>query len=614
MAGRIPERFIDELLARADIVDIVDARVPLKRAGKEHKACCPFHDEKTPSFTVSADKQFYHCFGCGAHGSAIGFLMEYEHLDFREAVESLASHVGLAMPEDAGYDKKAVARTEPLFEILKVADKFYRQQLRDPELAKEAVDYLKDRGLSGETAAQYGVGYAPNEWDCLMKQLGADSKQVPLLMQAGLITERKTGGYYDRFRHRIMFPIQDRRGRVIGFGGRAFGDDEPDVQGSTSGAGDRMSGAAKYLNSPETPVFHKGRELYGWPQAQNAMHQSKRVLVVEGYMDVLALAQYGIQYVVATLGTAATVDHVEKLFRTVPEIVFCFDGDRAGRQAAWRALEQVMPLMRDGRQASFLFLPEGEDPDSMVRKEGQEEFEDRLVKAMPLPDYFFSELQSQVDMGRADGRARFVEKAQGMLEKLPEGAFKEIQFERLGLLGHQVEKIKTNALNLGGKTSTNREYGRSGLVVNSLVKQAVTLLVHYPSVASSIELPAPWAEVELPGMTLLLELIGAIQSAAETPRTAAIIERFRDSKYYPTLVKLATKEQMLDEASAETEFNGVVEQFLHKRHNAPRQQVLEFKERREGLNQAEMAELRRLQSAQSGHVDNTVESDESSVS
>lgn len=597
MAGRIPERFIDELLARVDIVDIIDARVPLKRAGKEHKACCPFHDEKTPSFTVSADKQFYHCFGCGAHGSAIGFLMEYEHLDFREAVESLAKHVGLDMPEDAGYDKKAVARTEPLFDILKAADQFYRKQLRDPVRAKEAVDYLKGRGLTGETAAQYGMGYAPDEWDNLMKSLGTDTKQIELLKQAGLVTERKSGGYYDRFRHRVMFPIQDRRGRVIGFGGRAFGDGEP-----------------KYLNSPETPVFHKGRELYGWPQAQGAMHQSKRVLVVEGYMDVLALAQYEIQYAVATLGTAATADHVEKLFRTVPEIVFCFDGDRAGRQAAWRALEHVMPLMRDGRQASFLFLPEGEDPDSLVRKEGKQGFEARMKKAMPLPDYFFSELQSQVDMGRMDGRASFVEKAKGLLETLPHGAFREMMLDRLSVAGQVTREKVAKLLNSGEKAAPKQRRLPDNLRPDSLVRRAVTLLLHTPKIARDIQLPAPWAEVELPGMSLLLELISVIRDSADVPNTATIIERFRDSKYYQTLVKLTTKEQMLDEVSAEREFKGVVEQFLHKRHNPTRQHVLEFKERREGLNEAEAAELRRLRRIHDGDRDAKTEPDESSVS
>ena len=364
MAGNIPQQFIDDLLTRIDVVDVINQRVPLKKAGTEYKACCPFHDEKTPSFTVSQSKQFYHCFGCGAHGSAIRFLMEYDRLSFPDAIEELAASIGLEVPREDGFTPRD--NRKPVYEILEQAARFYAQQLRHHPKANRAIEYLKNRGLSGEIAKTFHLGFAPPGWDNLLKKFGNDEQSLGLLRKAGLISEPE-GKRYDRFRDRIMFPIHDSRGRVVGFGGRVLDDGSP-----------------KYLNSPETPVFHKGSELYGLWEAKHANKSLPRVLVVEGYMDVIALAQYDIRNAVATLGTAATDQHLEKLFRTAPEVVFCFDGDRAGRDAAWKALNTALPILRDGRQARFLLLPEGEDPDTYVRRIGKDEFMNQVAKSEPL--------------------------------------------------------------------------------------------------------------------------------------------------------------------------------------------------------------------------------------
>ena len=390
MAGRIPTSFIDEVVSRTDIVDIIDSRVPLKKAGHEYKACCPFHEEKTPSFTVSPSKQFYHCFGCGAHGTSIGFLMEFDHMEFIEAVEHLANRLGLEIPreeDDRPAPKKE--KTADLLDVLQQATSYYQEQLRHHPNAADATDYLKQRGLTGQVAARFGLGFAPAGWDNLLSHLNNKGHKAEQLLSAGLVTRKSEQQVYDRFRHRIIFPIEDHRGRVVGFGGRAIGDDEP-----------------KYLNSPETPVFHKGSELYGLYRARGAIKEAGKAVVVEGYMDVVALSQFGIDYAVATLGTATTRNQLERLFRHADEVVFCFDGDRAGRDAAWRALETALPSMHEGRQTGFLFLPQGEDPDSIVRAEGKEGFETRLTQALPLPEYLVHQLRAQTDLSRIDGRAR----------------------------------------------------------------------------------------------------------------------------------------------------------------------------------------------------------------
>ena len=415
MAGLIPQTFIDDLLDRVDIVDVVNSRVQLKKAGKNYKACCPFHEEKSPSFTVAQDKQFYYCFGCGAGGNALGFVMEFDRLDFLPAVEMLAKNAGMEIPREAAPDQRVTKQKDSLYSILTKSDKFFRQQLRTHQGAKVAVDYLKGRGLSGKIAAQFGVGYAPPGWDNLLKVAGGDDQKSKLLDESGMIIVKpEEKKQYDRFRHRIMFPIRDQRGRTIGFGGRVLDDSTP-----------------KYLNSPETPVFHKGRELYGLYEARQALKEIPCLIMVEGYMDVIALAQYGIANAVATLGTALTENHLQKLFRYTSEIVFCFDGDSAGRRAAARSLEIALPEMRDGVSAKFLFLPDGEDPDSMVRQLGTEAFLEQVEKSQPLSEFLFEQLSDGIDSSTADGKARLSKTCAPQINRIPQGVFRQLMLEEL---------------------------------------------------------------------------------------------------------------------------------------------------------------------------------------
>ena len=415
MAGLIPQNFIDDLLDRVDIVDVVSSRVQLKKAGKNYKACCPFHEEKSPSFTVAQDKQFYYCFGCGTGGNALGFVMEFDRIDFLPAVEMLAKNAGLEIPREAAPDRAVAKQKDSLYSMLTESDKFFRQQLRSHSAAATAVDYLKGRGLSGQIAAKFGVGYAPPGWDNLLKAAGTEPEKAKLLEESGmLIVKPEEKKQYDRFRHRIMFPIRDQRGRTIGFGGRVLDDSTP-----------------KYLNSPETPVFHKGRELYGLYEARQALKEIPYLIMVEGYMDVIALAQYGIHNAVATLGTALTESHLQKLFRYTSELVFCFDGDKAGVRAAGRSLEIALPEMRDGVSAKFLFIPDGEDPDSMVRKLGTEDFNKQVDKATPLSEFLFDQLSDGIDTSTADGKARLSKVCAPQINRIPQGVFRQLMLEEL---------------------------------------------------------------------------------------------------------------------------------------------------------------------------------------
>ena len=422
MASLIPQSFIDELLNRVDIVDVVDRRVTLRKAGKNHTACCPFHQEKTPSFSVQPEKQFFYCFGCGAGGNAIGFIQKFHNLGFPEAVEALARDAGVDVPRREGRaDARRGAEQRVLYECLQQASKFYQRQLRQHPRRRRAVDWCKSRGVSGVTAREFQLGYAPPGWENLIQELGSDEAARDKLVKAGLAIARgadKQGGsgktsVYDRFRDRVVFPIRDSRGRTVGFGGRVLDDEGP-----------------KYLNSPETPVFHKGRELYGLYEAHRG--KTGKLLLVEGYMDVIALAQAGIRNAVATLGTATSQWQIQRMFRQVPEIVFCFDGDDAGRRAAWSALETALPLTVDGRSARFLFLPEGEDPDSMVRKLGAERFLQLVDAAQPLETFFFDRLSEDLDTGSIEGRASLSSKALPLIRKLPEGVYRQLMLERLG--------------------------------------------------------------------------------------------------------------------------------------------------------------------------------------
>jgi DNA primase len=584
MAGRIPQHFIDELVARADIVELIGSRMQLKKHGKEYKACCPFHGEKTPSFTVVPEKQFYHCFGCNAHGTVLGFLMEHDHLSFVEAVEELAERVGLEVPHEE-HAVRAAAPSDGLFTILDKAAQLYRQSLLDSERGK---DYFKARGLNGETASRFSLGYSPDAWDFLLKTLGTTDAERLKLHQVGLTIEREkragsnaSSGFYDRFRDRVMFPIRDARGRTIGFGGRVLDKGEP-----------------KYLNSPETELFHKGRELYGLFEARQASRTLNRILVVEGYMDVVRLHQAGITYAVATLGTATTPEHLQRVFRICNELIFCFDGDRAGRGAAWRALENSLSQIRAGRQIRFLFLPEGHDPDSLVGEEGREAFEARLENALPLSEYFLNHLSSQVDLRTVDGRARLAELARPLLERIPEGVYRELLSDEVAQRV-RIDSSRLNAGSLRNETATatvqklpDRTMRRTAAMSGgrgSLVRQAIRTLVHYPEIATQAPSPEKLAGIDRPGIPVLIELLNDLQ---ENPcaNTAALLERWRGRPDFDPLFRLAEAEYPVDAAGAARELNDALVQLFPERDDQRMDELLR-KQAREGLTDAEKIEL-----------------------
>jgi len=583
MAGRIPEQFIDELMARVDIVDIIDTYVPLRKGGRDYVACCPFHSEKTPSFTVSRDKQFFHCFGCGAHGTAIGFLMDYDHMDFVEAVHELASRLGMEVPVSGGV-QMVQPPTQDVYQVLEQAAKFYRRQLKEHTQAQRVIDYLCQRGLNGDVAADYGLGFSPPGWDTLIQALGKQLSQP--LLDAGLLIEKpaaagQSGRRYDRFRDRVMFPIRDTRGRVIGFGGRVLGDDTP-----------------KYLNSPETTVFHKGRELYGLYEARKAVRKLSRLLVVEGYMDVIMLACHDIRYAVATLGTATTPEHLERMFRQVPEVVFCFDGDRAGREAAWRALENVLPVIGEGRQARFMFLPDGEDPDSLVQQEGQVSFEARIVNAVPLSEFFFDALAARVDIKSIDGYVRLVELARPLLAKMQDGVFRREMIARLSertrmssqeLLAELdgVSRLKQKERPLPGNNKGKQP---------SLVRTAITLLVQFPRLAGAAGDIEALRGLDRPGLSLLLEMLELLQARPHL-NSAALLEHWRGRDEGRYLQQLVAQELLLaGEQQAENEFVAALDR-MRRQARDQRLDILHNKSKSpDGLTDDEKDELKQLHS------------------
>ncbi len=569
MAGRIPASFIDEILNRVDIVDLINSRVPLKKGGKDYQACCPFHDEKTPSFTVSREKQFYHCFGCGAHGSAIGFLMEYDQMGFVEAVEEIAVREGLQVPREAGQSQGPDYR--PLYATLEKAAKFFQSQLRTHPDARRAVDYVKQRGLSGEIAADFSIGYAPPGFNNLMDLAKGDAEELKRLWVTGMTIESDEGRRYDRFRDRIMFPIRNHRGDTIGFGGRMLGDGKP-----------------KYLNSPETPVFHKGKELYGLYEARKAMRQLERLLVVEGYMDVVALAQFGIRNVVATLGTATTTDHLQRLFRSVPEVVFCFDGDRAGRAAGWKALETTLPLMRDGQEARFLFLPQGEDPDSLIRKEGAEAFKLQIEDGVPLSRFLFDHLENQIDTSSTEGRVQLAERATSLLTQLPEGLFRKMMYRKLSeKVG---ERIPGSSAGISNKRTPIRQ--NASLITMPPVRRAIALLVSNPIFAQAKALPSGWEYLDIPGIPLLKELLELLQFEPNIT-TVALLERWRDRPEGRHLAKLTASLLPLPQEGQEREFRDTLG-YLSAQSRLLEWEALVAKATTEGLNEAEKQRLNAL--------------------
>ncbi len=556
MAGRIPRDFIDNLLARTDIVEVVNRRVPLKKQGREFTACCPFHSEKTPSFTVSREKQFYHCFGCGAHGSAIGFLMEYDNLDFVSAVETLAAELGLEVPREGGDDRPR-ENLKPLYDLLGEAATYYQQALKQSAQAKT---YLRNRGLSGEIARDFGIGYAPDGWDNLLRHLGNRYDQA-LLLKAGMVSRNDSGRTYDKFRNRIMFPIRDRRGRVIAFGGRVLDQGEP-----------------KYLNSPETPVFHKSSTLYGLFEATRARGRLERLIVVEGYMDVVALAQHGIGNAVATLGTATTADHVRTMFQLVPRIVFCFDGDRAGREAAWRALGNAIGALRDGKEVDFLFLPEGEDPDSHVRQHGADAFLTLADQAIPLSDYLLQTLKARHDITRMEGRSSLMLEAQQLLEPLHRG-FLRRQIEA------ELERITTLPMEQRVATPAPARRQRQGNLQITPMRLAIAALLQRPALAGlASELYDPMIEV-LPGHALLHEILQTLRDRPQTT-AAMLVERFRDTPYAEIVDRLAGWQPPLDPDEPEEGWQPLLQDAFSRLRQQAREQRLEELLRREASREA----------------------------
>ncbi len=569
MRGRIPDSFIDELLARVDIVDVIERRVPLKKAGREWTACCPFHNERSPSFYVSPAKQFFHCFGCGAHGSALKFLMDYERLEFPDAVEELAQSVGLTVPREGGDDRAPREDKTDLYALLDAAARWYENEL--PRSA-DAQAYCKKRGLDAQTIQRFRIGWAPAGFDGVIKALGGSDKRMHLLNEAGMVASNERGNRYDRFRERLMFPILDRRGRVIAFGGRVLQSEQ----------------GPKYLNSPETPLFHKGRELFALWQVKQANPSLARIVVVEGYMDVIAMHQAGLPIAVATLGTATTPEHTEVLFRAAPDVVFCFDGDRAGRAAAWKALEAALPRLRDGRQAYFLFLPDGEDPDTLIRKEGKDGFEKRLKEATPLSTYFFGELAHDVDTASLDGRARLAERARPLIARLPDGAFRD-------LMAQELEKRTGARAVLEVDPAARRPVQRPIVVQRSLVRSAIALLLAQPGVADEVERPYGFLRMDKPGVELLAELIDLARSRPGI-NPAMLVQHFAERPEYPALQKLMAAMVVGEPETQRAEFFDALRR-MEQQAVIQRRDWLTAKSREGALSSAEKAELRELLAA-----------------
>ncbi|WP_028918448.1 DNA primase [Pseudoxanthomonas sp. J35] len=568
--ARLSDAFIDDLLARTDIVEIVGSRVPLKRKGREYSAPCPFHDERTPSFYVSPTKQFYHCFGCGAHGTAISFLMNYDRLEFLDAVEELARRAGIEVPKETRQNNQDNDLRDQ-YAALEAAAKLFQRQLADNPRARA---YLDGRGVDADNRARFAIGYAADGYSTLKDALGTDERRLKLLERTGMLSKNERGHVYDKFRDRIMFPIHDRRGRVIAFGGRVLDKDA----------------SPKYLNSPETPLFHKGRELYGLWQARQANQKLERLIVVEGYMDVVALFQHGITQAVATLGTATTADHAELLFRNAPDVYFCFDGDAAGRRAGWRAVESVLPRMKDGRQAFFLFLPEGEDPDTIVRQEGAEGFDARLAQATPLSQFFFDELGRDINLGTIDGRARLAERARPLLAQLPDGAFADLMRQELQRLTG-VDTARPAPAPEPVRASPRRG-AATPAPKRSLVRSAIALLLQKPALGAQVERPYRFADLRQPGIPLLLEILDIVAQRPEIS-TGALLEHFVEHEQGEALRRLAAQVLPGEEAVWAHELHDAIAQ-LERQTLQQRIDELQQKARAQGLDETDKYELRML--------------------
>ena len=555
MAGRIPQSFIDELIARTDIVEVIDSYVPLRKAGANHQARCPFHEEKTPSFTVSWNKQFYHCFGCGASGNVIGFMMRYNGLDFVPAIEELAGRLGMEIPRVAGYQPENKHHHE-LYELLEQAVQFYRRQLRAQQ--GKAVDYLSQRGLSDSVVDDFEIGYAPPGWKNLLNSLGKSEDARARLAEAGMVVRRDDKSYYDRFRDRIMFPIRDQRKRVIGFGGRTLGDDP-----------------AKYLNSPETPLFHKSHELYGLYQARQNRKQPESFHVVEGYMDVIALAQYGVDNAVATLGTAVTKQHLEKLYRAANRLIFCFDGDEAGKKAAWRALELALPLLKEGRQALFHFMPEGDDPDSFIRRNGAEQFRsDTNIK--PLSDFLLEDIRARTGVATREDRARFLDLLRPYLKQLPESGLRQLLLQEVAAIAQidvaGLDKLlQTARPDPATRRGDARNYRQRGKTSDASI--IISYLLNNPELAMLVDEPDKLSDIDV-GVEVLREIISFIHSNPEVS-CGGILENWRGSRYETRLNELASGSSLPQDQGfdMERDFHDRIEKLKATKARQTRQKI-----------------------------------------
>jgi DNA primase len=571
MAGRIPRDFIDGLIGRADIVDIIEKRVKLKKAGKNYHACCPFHNEKTPSFTVSQDKQFYHCFGCGAHGNAIGFLMEYDNLEFVEAIEDLAGFYGINVPREQGSTTGPSApERKDYYQLLESVTRFYQYQLKEHPNKRVVNEYLAKRGLSADIIDKYAIGYAPPGWDSVLKRFGQDKHTEEQLLTTGVLIENESKSRrYDRFRERVMFPIRDKRGRVIGYGGRVLGDEKP-----------------KYLNSPETPIFHKGQELYGLYEVRQAYKEIPRIVVVEGYMDVVALAQFGIDYAVASLGTSTSGDHMQTLFRNSNEIICCYDGDKAGRDAAWRALENALPQLRDGKELKFVFLPDGEDPDTLVRHQGKAALEQLFVDAQALPEFLFNRLSQEIDTHTDVGRSKLASQAKPLIDKMPDGFYRGIVLKNLArFLGWDETKLNTFFTTVTSTRKTNKA------IQITPIRRAIGLLLQNPQMGFNLPVFDDLKQLKLPGIGILLKLLEQTNKV-EQITTAQLLEHWRTMPEEKALIKLAVWDHGADEAVEEEFFDTLF--VLSTQVIEQRFSELQLKQAQSGLTKAERLEYKAI--------------------
>ncbi len=579
MKGQIPRTFIDDLLARTDIVELINTRVKLKKAGRDYQACCPFHHEKTPSFTVSQNKQFYHCFGCGAHGNAIGFLMEYDKLEFVEAIEELAAVHGLDVPREQGkFDQANGSRLSyqskrDLHQLMQDIAVFYQQNLKN-DISAQA--YVEKRGLSAEVVQRYQIGFVPNRMNAVLKRFGQNKELEQQLLDSGMLSKNDRGNIYDRFRNRLMFPIRDRRGRVIAFGGRVLGDEKP-----------------KYLNSPETAIYHKGNELYGLYEALQDNAEPTFLLVVEGYMDVVALAQFGVNNAVAALGTATTGEQIHQLFRSCEQIICCYDGDRAGREAAWRALENALPHLHDGRQLKFVFLPDGEDPDSYIRQVRKEAFLDFVAQAKNLNQFLFEQLLTQVDLSSKEGKAKLAALSEPLIQKIPGKLLRTYLVETLGsklgiLDPTQLQKLMSEP---AGTSQENNAFSQPK-IKQTPMRLVIALLLQNPKLVENIPDIEPLRELQDPGFQLFYELANLCREQLGLT-TGQVLEYWRGKESSRHLEMLAVWDHLITDENVEKTFADNLS-YLYNQLIEKRMELLIAKDRNQNLSLEEKKELAQL--------------------